>query len=218
MYENLDKQRSSINLSDELKVQNPSLIGIITNPSQQFDRIYEKPLIGFAMVITMVFYAVGYLLEVTDETTSIIGSIIGVIIGVILRVFILSAVFMFFTTFAPKSTVTLKQLGSMNTYISFILAINVLVSGIAIFMIGGNPTVLFTNMETIINLIFTIWIIVLTALGLERVAGFSKKLAWFAAILVILVTFFDQVVALFLILVLYSLLKFGLLLAKQKDN
>lgn len=209
-------------MSDEIKIQKPSLIGIITNPSQQFDRIYEKPLVGFPIVMTMVFFAAGILLGDIDETSIIdtrgLATIIGVILEVILRVFTLSAFFMFFTTFAPKSTVTLRQLCSMNTYITFILAINELVNGIAVSMIGGNPTVLFTNMETIINLIFTIWIIILTALALERVAEFPKNLAWFVAIAIILATFFNLVGTLVLILVLYSLLKFGLFLAKQKDN
>lgn len=95
-------------MSDEIKIQKPSLIGIITNPSQQFDRIYEKPLVGFPIVMTMVFFAAGILLGDIDETSIIdtrgLATIIGVILEVILRVFTLSAFFMFFTTFAPKST------------------------------------------------------------------------------------------------------------------
>lgn len=208
-------------MSDETKMQNPSLVGIIINPSQQFARIYKKPLVGFAIVMTMVILTAGILLRDIDETFTIdiwVAVVIAAILNVILRVFTLSALFMFFTTFAPKSTVTLRQLSSMNTYISFIFAINMVVTGIAISLIGENLTVWFTNMETIINLTFTIWIIILTALGLERVAEFPKKLAWFIAIVFILATFFNQLGILILILVVYSLLQFGLSFAKQKSN
>ncbi|QKY70638.1 Yip1 family protein [Lentibacillus sp. CBA3610] len=179
-------------MSDEnTRVPNPSLSGIITNPSQQFDRIYESPLIWRAIVSVMVLCAGGLLLKFGINETSIIIIIIGVIIGIILRVTVLSGLFMLSSTIASKSTVTFKQLCSMNAYISIILGINEIVNGITISMMGGNPEVLFTN--TIINWIFAVWITILTAFGLERVAEFSKKLAWFVAVVFIMVaTLFNE--------------------------
>lgn len=206
-------------MSDKTKIHNPSLIGIITKPLLQFDRICKTPLIGFPIVITMIFLAAGTLM--IDKTSIIdtkgLAIIIGVIIGVILGIFTLSALYMFFTTFA-SSTVTLKQLGSMNTYISFIFAIDVLIRGIVIFIIDENPAIGFTDLAMVIHLPFVIWIIVLTALGLEKVAGFPRKLAWPVAIVIILASFFGQLGILILILVLFSLVKFGLDFTKPKDN
>lgn len=82
----------------------------------------------------------------------------------------------------------------MNAYISILIAINIMVNGIAFSMMGGNPAVLFTNIGTIINLFFAIWITILTELGLERVAGYSKKLAWFVAVVFsMLVTLYSEI-------------------------
>ena len=89
-------------------------------------------------------------------------------------------------------TVTFKQLFSMNTYIMLISSIGVVITGIVLVIAGNSldPESFSFSLGSIINAegalgvllgrleLFTIWTLILTAIGLQKVAGFSKGLAW----------------------------------------
>lgn len=89
-----------------------------------------------------------------------------------------------------QSDVSFKQLFSMNTYIFMISAISMILNGLVFMFIGGDPEMLFTSLNSIIGAegmlgaffnsieIFTIWALIITALGLQVVARFSKGLSW----------------------------------------
>lgn len=89
-----------------------------------------------------------------------------------------------------KSPVSFRQLFSMNTYILFINALGVFINGLLIASIGGDPDFIVTSLgsyvqpDTMLGAIlsnfelFSIWALVLTALGLQIVANFSKRAAW----------------------------------------
>lgn len=89
-----------------------------------------------------------------------------------------------------KSHVSFKQLFSMNTYILFINAIGVFINGLFVASTGRDSGFILTNLGSYVqgdsmfgsilsNIeLFSIWALILTALGLQIVARFSKKAAW----------------------------------------
>ncbi len=106
-----------------------------------------------------------------------------------------------------RSEVTFKQLFSMNTYIFIISVISVLVNGIVFMLIGGNSGVMVTSLNSIIGAegilgavfnsieIFSIWALIITALGLQIVARFSKGLSWTIVIVFYVVSLIFQMIS-----------------------
>lgn len=193
-------------MSEETNAQKPSLIGMITSPVQQFERIRERPLIWGALAIILAVIIIGSWigslgvevpkLEGLEEDAStgigtmmLVITVIGSVIGLLVGLLVTSAIHMLIAKIA-QSTVTFKKLFSMNTYIMAISALSAIVNGIVIALIGGDLEMPPTSLGSIIPAqgamtglwnsieVFSIWITILTALGLQKVAGFSKKLAW----------------------------------------
>src|SRR5690625_376890 len=86
-----------------------------------------------------------------------------------------------------QSTVTFKQLFSMTTFIGIINAISIVINGLAFMLVGNaDPDTLFTSVNSLIGAkgflggflssieIFSIWTVIISALGLQVVAKFSK--------------------------------------------
>lgn len=89
-----------------------------------------------------------------------------------------------------KKPVSFSQLYSMNIYIFFISALSVLFNALLSFVLTGDSTVMFTSLAAIVQTdslmiksmfsmieIFTIWGLILTIIGLQKVANFSKRAA-----------------------------------------
>ena len=117
-----------------------------------------------------------------------------VIIGLFTPIFsilVSSAIYLAVAKIAHRD-VTFKQLFSMNTYIFVISTISMLINGLAIMLVGGaaDTDTLFTSVNSIVGAegalggllnnieVFTIWDIIITALGLQVIAKFSKGLSW----------------------------------------
>lgn len=202
---------------EETNKQKPSLLGIITSPAEQFERIRERPLIWGAMGIIVILFIVGISLTfvgldlseiltdeiVTDEVgleldeefesivkvTGIIFLFIGGIIGPLIGVLVSTVIFLLVAKIA-NSSVTFRQLFSMNTYLMIITVLGMIVNGILSLILNADPEVTITSLGSLLNLdgvsgaimdnfeLFGIWNIILTAMGLEIVARFSKGLAW----------------------------------------
>jgi len=90
-----------------------------------------------------------------------------------------------------QSEVSFKQLFSMNTFIYIISVLGLFINALAFFAVDNpDPEVYLTSLNSIIEAdgalgalftsidIFSIWNIILTALGLQIVAKFSKGLSW----------------------------------------
>lgn len=197
---------------EEVDRQKPSLIGMITSPTEQFKRIRERPVIWVAMGIIIVLFVVGTWttlgdidiageisqqegvpldedLEAFAEFFANVTLFLTGIIGPLLGALIYSAIYLLIAKIA-NSAVTFRQLFSMSTYIMFVAAIGVLLNGVLYATFGGDLTVNFTSLGKFIDLdgvggvivdridVFSIWHIILTAIGLRIVARFSKGLAW----------------------------------------
>lgn len=121
-------------------------------------------------------------------------SSIGLILGIVISWFFMSAVQLMFAKF-KKSTVTYKKLMSMNIHIAFIGIIGTLLNAILVLTLDLKADASFTSLSGIINPssdlirailtpieIFSIWQLILTAIGLQYVANLPKGYSWFISI------------------------------------
>lgn len=194
-------------MSEESKVvEKPSLLGMITSPSVQFERIRERPLIWGAMSIIIILFIIGAWLtslsvdiEIDEalqgffEVIFTIFIIIGGIIGPLFGTLITSVIHLLIAKMV-QSSVSFRQLFSMNTYIMIISVLSMIVNGIILTVIHVDSEKLPTSLGSIIDAegslgavlgsieIFAIWGLILVAIGLHKVAGFSKGLAWTVSI------------------------------------
>lgn len=196
-----------MNMLGMKKGENPSIVGIVTNPVDQFEKIKQRPLIICAFVIVLGLTIVGtWLANSGANITGFEGSIddtqiginraimlIGSIFGLIFAIFIPSVLYLLIAKII-QSEVTFRQIVSMNTYIMVISGISMILNGLTIYLIGGNLDTLHTSLGSLVPSegvmigfwssieIFTIWITILSAIGLQKVAGFSRLLAWVISI------------------------------------
>jgi hypothetical protein len=104
---------------------------------------------------------------------------------------LISTVIYFIVAKIVKTDVGFKQLFSMSTFIYFISAIAIVINGLAMMLAGGgDENALFTSLNSVVGAdgalgalfnmieVFSIWAIILGALGLQIVAKFSKVLSW----------------------------------------
>lgn len=205
------------NLSEEVKAKNPSIWGIIWSPSEQFERIKERPKIWGALVLVTIMCMVGMWLSSLgvdmetglegfgeDEIAAIsaFGTITLIIMGALMPVIgaLISTVIYIIIAKIARSEVSFKQLFSMNTYLMIISALSLIVNGIGIVALGGNAETVYTSLGSIISVqgamagllnnieLFTIWGLILSVIGLQKVAGFSKVLAWTVQIVLFVIS------------------------------
>ncbi|MBO1002829.1 Yip1 family protein [Pseudogracilibacillus auburnensis] len=209
--------------------EKPSIFGMIMSPGEQFNRIRENPKIFVALLIVTALSIIGSILMVTgfDPTTdpnlagmsedelmfvTMGAQIVLILTGLlspVITVLVLSVIHIIVAKMT-QSTVSFKQLFSMNSYIYMISALSFLLNGLVTLFVGGNNEIYFTSLNSIIGAegafgaflnyieIFTIWKIIITALGLQIVARFSKTLSW------------SIVIAIFVIMVIFSMVTSGL--------
>src|SRR5699024_7390988 len=204
-------------MSEETETVKPSLIGIITSPVQQLKQIKDRSLIWSPIITIIVMVSIGSVLQglsaempgieedVSNTPFMVILGAVAValaIAGTLIGVLIVSAIHMLIAKIA-LSTVSFKQLFSMNTYIAIITALGILINGIVAAVFGTeNQEAIFTSIGSFVNdpgdvgmlsglwdsiEIFAIWAYIVTAFGLQIVAGFSKKLAWSIVIAFLLI-------------------------------
>jgi hypothetical protein len=198
------------------KKENPSLMGMFTSPEVQFERIRQNPKIWVPLIIISILYVIGMIFMALsldaatlidqgvpeDQVELILGitKITVAVTGVIAPIFgvlISSAIHLAIARIANYS-VTFKQLFSMNTFIVIIGATGLILNMAIRSAIGGNSEIYITSLAGLLNQekagvlgsieIFGIWSIVLTSLGLQKTARFSKGLAWTIAIIFFLIT------------------------------
>lgn len=200
-------------MAEEIKEdEKPSLLGIITSPTEQFKRIRKRPVFWGALVIVMVLSMFGLMLtsmgvelpnvdDLSEEEIAIgktIGTISIMIIGALTLVIdtLFSTVLYLLIAKINRTKVSFRQLFSMNTYITLITALGFVVNGLIIAIIGDyseNDTLL-SSLGAYINIegsagilldhieVFSIWTLILTAIGLQKVAKFTKGQAWIVVI------------------------------------
>ncbi|WP_396234323.1 Yip1 family protein [Caldifermentibacillus hisashii] len=186
--------------TNEIEKKSPSLWGILWSPSEHFARIKEKPKIWGPLLMIILVFSIGMIIVTTNTESGtedlpeelapflVIGSIIAGVIVPIVTAFIGTLVYLLIARLA-RSNVSFRQLFSMNVYLLIITALGMIVNGIGM-VITGSSTTTFTSLTTLIpadgalkavfdNIeVFSIWSVILSAIGLQNVASFSKELAW----------------------------------------
>jgi hypothetical protein len=195
---------------EEEKLEKPSLIGVITSPGEQFERLRQRPVIWGALGIITILFIIGTWLQslgieivemggLTAEEAALVDTVTNVTIVLtaaiapIIIILVASVIHLLIVKMA-RSKATFKQLFSMNIYIMFINAVGVVLNGILFALFGGGDGTLSTSLASYIDArgalaglvenleVFAIWNVILTAIGLEKVAQLSKGLAWTIAI------------------------------------
>ncbi|MBL4952439.1 Yip1 family protein [Neobacillus sp. OS1-32] len=197
------------------KKESPSLFGMFTSPGIQFERIRENPKKWLPLTIVSILYAVGmFFMAATMDVQMLIDQgltkeqaeialgvtkITVVVTGVLTPVItiLVSSVIQLLISKFGSSSVSFKQLFSMNTYIMIIGAVGVILNTAIRYAVGGNPEIYITSLAGLLNSekagvlgsieVFSIWSTILTAIGLHKTAGLSKGLAWTIAIIFFLV-------------------------------
>lgn len=197
-------------VDQEKQLENPSLLGMIGSPREQFVRMRENPKIIVALIVVTLIAIITALLTLegmeaflddellglTDDEL-LIFTVVTQITTVVLATFVpaliilIGATVYFIIAKIANREVSFKQMFSLFTYIAFITGIGGIINGIlSYFIAGSDPEVPFTSLNILFNAdgamgmvfsaieIFAIWGIILTAIGLQVVAKFSKQLAW----------------------------------------
>ncbi|HLR70193.1 MAG TPA: Yip1 family protein [Pseudogracilibacillus sp.] len=170
--------------------QNPKVIVILITVTilaiisallalESLDATLEAEMMGFSEDELLIFTII------TQITTIVLATILPAIV-----ILIAAAVYLLIAKIA-NTDVSFKQLFSMLAYIGFVTGLGGLLNGILTYFIAGSdPEVPITSLNSIIGMegplgvlfssieLFSIWGIILTAIGLQVVAKFSKGLAW----------------------------------------
>ena len=195
-------------MSEEVKAKNPSIWGMIWSPTEQFERIKERPKIWGALAIVTVLFVIGMYLtslgdpmviegmpEIPEEelaAVSMFTTVTMIITGFFTPIFgvLIATVIYLIIAKIARSEVSFKQLFSMNTYIMMISALSMILNGIGVALLGGTAGTMYTSLGSLIGAegtmgalltsieVFAIWGMILQAIGLQKVANFSKGLAW----------------------------------------
>ena len=201
-------------MSEKTNEQKPSLWGIIWSPSVQFERIKEHPkiwgplgIVTFLFIIGMWLQSFGLELEleglskeekVIVSAISTVSLILAGIISPIFGAFISTLIYLLVAKIA-NSKVSFRQLFSMNTYLMIMSALSLIINGVGFALFGDSGEILYTSLGSMISAegamagilssieLFNIWRVILAAIGLHKVADFSKGLAWTVSIVLYLI-------------------------------
>ncbi|MDQ0157321.1 Yip1 family protein [Robertmurraya andreesenii] len=193
----------------------PSLLGMFWSPSEQFERIRHQPRIWLPLAIVTLIYTVASVIMATmmkaedlvvpgaltledaeaflgfTKITTVVSGIVGTIIGILVS----SVIYLIIVKIAKKDT-TFKQLFSMTTYIMVISATGMLLNSLLQTMLDGKPGIQITSLAGVMNSdslvlaqfeVFSIWGLILTAIGLHKVGQLSKGASWAIAIVFFLI-------------------------------
>ncbi|WP_019153439.1 YIP1 family protein [Robertmurraya massiliosenegalensis] len=188
----------------------PSLVGMFWSPGEQLGKIRENPRIWGALGIITLLYIIGSAILATNLTAQdlvvpgisledaeqILGftkalTVVSVFIVALLGILISAVIHLIIVKIAGKN-VTFKQLFSMNTYIALIGAVGMLLNTLIQISINGDPSIYVTSLGSLFNSdspilasfeVFSIWQLILTAIGLYKVGQLSKTASWIIAII-----------------------------------
>ncbi|MDR4434251.1 toxin SDP protection protein YknW [Bacillus tequilensis] len=153
--------------------EKPSLFGVITSPSVQFERIRERPAVWGPLFIVAVIIIVGAVLQslgtdyseilkstdpqgLTAEQMETVGTITkfgamaGAIFGGIAALFIAPLIYWLCVKISGGVT-TYKKMLSLGLFVSLISSFGLLINGIVVFTTNANPLYSVTSLAGIIQ-------------------------------------------------------------------
>ncbi|MRX71617.1 DUF1282 domain-containing protein [Bacillus lacus] len=128
--------------------------------------------------------------QLITQLTGVIGGII-----IVPLVILISAAIYFAVTKIAGSDVSFKQIFSLSIFLSFISTLGGVLNTLLAAALNLDPEVYLTSLQSLVGAegalggilsgieVFSIWVTVLSALGLQKVAGLSKTASWVIAII-----------------------------------
>ena len=196
------------------KQKNPKVFSMFWSPGEQLNRIRQNPKIWIPLLIVTILYIAGstitaFNMKIEDfmlpemgqqeaEMVAAIGKTTAAISGFIapiMTILISSAIYLAIIKIAKKDT-TFKQLFSMNTYIMVIGAVGLILNSLIVAVIDGKAGMFVTSLAGLLNSdsallgtfeLFSIWQLILTAMGLHRVGQLSKTVSVIIVIIFFLI-------------------------------
>ncbi|EJQ86921.1 hypothetical protein IGW_05313 [Bacillus cereus ISP3191] len=198
----------------EVTGEKPSLFGVITSPSLQFERIKNSNAIWKSFWLLAALTGIVYLINTYayiispegKKANAELGLDIPLVwqlgsgfvtgaIGFIIGAFITAAVYKVLMIFMNNDT-SYKKLLAISVYGSVITTLGLFINGLLAIIIGETGEEMYTGLGPLLTSfndvlhgamksfeIFTIWSLVISALGLYITAGLSKKQATVVAII-----------------------------------
>ncbi|SDX11372.1 Yip1 domain-containing protein [Marininema mesophilum] len=180
----------------------PSLLGMMTSPTLQFQRIAERPDFWSAFLTILGLTALTTAVMLTPASPPgfvITMSVLGVLLGAPISLLI-SALLQWIFLRVLSGKATYRQVFSLNVYTSVISLLGLILQAIIVVATGANiqelqnsvtPTSLaaFISSDSLMvkallgNIeIFAIWHLILTALGLSIIGKVSTAKGWTVAL------------------------------------
>lgn len=207
--------QTNVSIEEEKETTKPSIFGMITSPTLQFERMKEKAPIGLPLIFVLLIMTVATTLvayvsldnpilndpELTGGMEIPVGVTLGMaaggaLIGGLISFYIIAGFYKVAMMIMGNDT-NYKKLLSLVIFSSMISTLGALVNGLIAFAVGGyepNYTSLapiFSDNPLLRSIgtnfdIFNIWYYVVLGLGLQTVAGLSKTKAITLVIIVFL--------------------------------
>lgn len=193
----------------------PMLLGMFWSPGEQFNKIRQNPRIWIPLLIVTVLNIAAYLIIAMTMTienlmlpgmtgdeaamTLAIAKATTAVSGFVAPVFaiLFSSLIHFIIVKIARKETSFKQLFSMNTYIYFISAVGSLLNFTIMAAISMSSTDGYiTSLAHLLNSkssvldafeLFSIWTMILTALGLHKVGKLSKAVSFTIVIIFFLI-------------------------------
>ncbi|WP_071395222.1 YIP1 family protein [Bacillus tuaregi] len=201
----------------QVKKRGPNLLGMFWSPGEQFESIRQNPRIWIPLLIVSVLNIAAYLIMAMSmtandlmlpgmtaeeaEMTLAIAKATTAVSGFVAPIFaiLFSSLIHFIIVKIARKETTFKQLFSMNTYISMIGAVGILLNFAIMAAMGVSSTEGYiTSLASLFGSshssvlsafeLFSIWQMILTAIGLHKVGQLSKTVSYIIVIIFFLIT------------------------------
>lgn len=209
---------------ETVKEKKPSLIGLITSPVQQFERMKERPVIWLPMIIVIALSALSVYLVTSKFAAdadyvvhfSALKSGVAVFRDIFQSIifFVLSALVLWLLAKIGGGATNFICMVSLSVFVNFIPVVRDVIISAIYYITDSEAAFSVTSLDGIIPTeeplltvlsafdIFTIWSFALTAVGLQKAAGSSKRAAWIGvAVLFILKLLFAYLFGMLQVLV-----------------
>ena len=211
----MDAQTSISITETKRKDNNPSLLKMVWQPIIEMEKITKNPFVLFPLIIVTLLYTLGTTLiamnvDVSlivqdipdfDENSRLFRSIIigsAAFSGFSTPIFniLFSSVIYYVVAKLSKSTVSFRQLFSLQTYIMFIGVIGLMLNALLLYSLHLNSIQSLTSLGSLVGNneafnkieVFSIWQSILSGIGLYKVAGLSKLLSLIVVIILFVLT------------------------------
>ncbi|MCY7792550.1 YIP1 family protein [Bacillus haynesii] len=174
------------------QVKKPSLLGIITSPVRQFERMRERPAIWLPMIIVLALSAFSVYLVYRELSQFNIDPGMAAISKVfqMLIFFVLSALVLWLISKIGNGETSFICMVSLSVFATFVTAIRDVITSLVFYFSNSPVAFTFASLagyipaeEPLLSVLgmfdlFTIWSYALVAVGLQKAAGASKRASW----------------------------------------